>query len=51
MHDSKQCILPHFYKKCLLLTFWSQSLSKYYLRIQSIPQREHNISLLQRSIC
>jgi hypothetical protein len=31
------------------LTLWSQSLSKCYLRIQSVPQREHHTSLLQRS--
>jgi hypothetical protein len=33
-------------RKCILyliksLTLWSQSSSKYYLRIQSVPQKEH----------
>jgi hypothetical protein len=32
-----------------LLTLWSRSLSKCYLRIQSVPQREHSTSPLQRS--
>jgi hypothetical protein len=31
------------------LTPWSRSLSKCYLRIQSVPQREHHTSPLQRS--
>jgi hypothetical protein len=31
------------------LTLWSRSSSKCYLRIQSVPQREHNTSPLQRS--
>jgi hypothetical protein len=31
------------------LTLWSRSLSKCYLRIQSVPQREHHTSPLQRS--
>jgi hypothetical protein len=35
--------------KCHALTFWSRSSSKCYLRIQSVPQREHNTSPLQRS--
>jgi hypothetical protein len=33
----------------LLLTLWSLSSSKCYLRIQSLPQREHHTSPLQRS--
>jgi hypothetical protein len=33
------------------LTLWSRSLSKCYLRIQSVPQREHHTSPLQRSTC
>jgi hypothetical protein len=32
------------------LTFWSRISSKWYLRIQSIPQREHHTSPLQTSI-
>jgi hypothetical protein len=31
------------------LTLWRRSLSKCYLRIQSVPQREHHTSPLQRS--
>jgi hypothetical protein len=31
------------------LTLWSRSSSKCYLRIQSVPQREHHTSPLQRS--
>jgi hypothetical protein len=31
------------------LALWSRSLSKCYLRIQSVPQREHHTSPLQRS--
>jgi hypothetical protein len=31
------------------LTLWRRSLSKCYLRIQSVPQREHHTSQLQRS--
>jgi hypothetical protein len=31
------------------LTLWSRSSSKCYLRIQSVPQREHHTSRLQRS--
>jgi hypothetical protein len=31
------------------LTLWRGSLSKCYLRIQSVPQREHHTSPLQRS--
>jgi hypothetical protein len=31
------------------LTFWNRSSSKCYLRIQSVPQREHYTSPLQRS--
>jgi hypothetical protein len=33
----------------LLLTLWRRSSSKCYLRIQSVPQREHHTSPLQRS--
>jgi len=33
----------------LCLTLWRRSLSKCYLRIQSVPQREHHTSPLQRS--
>jgi hypothetical protein len=33
----------------LTLTLWSRSSSKCYLRIQSVPQREHHTSPLQRS--
>jgi hypothetical protein len=32
-----------------ILTLWRRTLSKCYLRIQSVPQREHNTSPLQRS--
>jgi hypothetical protein len=32
-----------------ILTLWSRSSSKCYLRIQSVPQREHHTSPLQRS--
>jgi hypothetical protein len=31
------------------LTLWRRSSSKCYLRIQSVPQREHHTSPLQRS--
>jgi hypothetical protein len=31
------------------LTLWSRNSSKWYLRIQSVPQREHHTSPLQRS--
>jgi hypothetical protein len=31
------------------LTLWRRSLSKCYLRIQSVPQRDHHTSPLQRS--
>jgi hypothetical protein len=37
--------------KTLGLTLLSRSLSKCYLRIQSVPQREHHTSPLQRSTC
>jgi hypothetical protein len=33
----------------IILTPWSRSLSKCYLRIQPVPQREHHTSPLQRS--
>jgi hypothetical protein len=32
-----------------VLTLWSRISSKWYLRLQSVPQREHNTSPLQRS--
>jgi hypothetical protein len=35
--------------ECTILTLWRRSLSKCYLRIQSVPQREHHTSPLQRS--
>jgi hypothetical protein len=34
---------------CIVLTLWNRGSFEYYLRIQSIPQREHHISPLQRS--
>jgi hypothetical protein len=33
------------------LTLWRRSSSKCYLRIQSVPQREHHTSPLQKSTC
>jgi hypothetical protein len=35
--------------KILCLTLWRRSSSKCYIRIQSVPQREHNTSPLERS--
>jgi hypothetical protein len=36
-------------RKKSILTLWSRSSSTFYLRIQSVPQREHHTSPLQRS--
>jgi hypothetical protein len=37
------------YERHDLLTLWSRSSSEWYLRIQSLPQRKHNSSPVQRS--
>jgi hypothetical protein len=38
-----------YYIKIILLTLWSRSLSKEYLIIQSVPQREYYTSPLQQN--
>jgi hypothetical protein len=54
-HTTTQCqnpkdhVLKYVVTFSYVLTLWRRSLSKCYLRIQSVPQREHHTSPLQSS--